>query len=103
MSFGPLVPVTSMAGRLAVIGLGCVFLVLFLMAAARLSRSFFNGFLVAIGTFLSFDMILFHWVFQLHRLTSGPEANFLEPFFVALGVVFVFVGLWRERSTRVSA
>ena len=101
MSFGPLVAVTSMAGRLAVIGFGVLCLILFLMAAARLSPSFFNGFLVAIGTFLSFDMILFHWVFQLHRLTSGPEANVLEPLFVGLGIVFVIVGLRRERSTRV--
>jgi uncharacterized membrane protein len=62
-----------------------------------------NGFLVAIGTFLSFDMILFHWVFQLHRLTSGPEANVLEPFFVLLGVVFIVIGLRRERSARTAA
>jgi uncharacterized membrane protein len=103
MSFGPLVAVTSMAGRLAVVGLGCACLVLFLMAAARLSRSFFNGFLVAIGIFMSFDMILFHWIFQLHRLTNGPEANFLEPFFVGLGVAFVIIGFRKERSTRVAA
>ena len=103
MTFGPLVAVTTMAGRLLVIGLGCVCLVLFLMAAARLSSSFFNGFLVAIGIFMSFDMILFHWIFQLHRLTSGPEANVLEPAFVALGVAFVIVGLRRERSRRVAA
>ena len=78
MGFGPLIAVTTMAGRLAVIGLGVVSLVFFLMAAARRSRAFFNGFLVAVGTFLSFDMILFHWVFQLHRITSGPAANVLE-------------------------
>lgn len=103
MTFGPLFAVTSMAGRLAVVGLGCLCLVLFLVAAARLSPSFFNGFLVAIGIFMSFDMILFHWIFQLHRLTSGPEANVLEPFFVGLGIVFVVVGLRRERLTRVAA
>ena len=103
MTFGPLVTVTSMTGRLAVVGLGCLFLVLFLAAAARLSPSFFNGFLVAIGIFMSFDMILFHWIFQLHRLTRGPEANVLEPFFVVLGVAFVIVGLRRERSMRVAA
>ena len=98
MSFGPLIAVTTMAGRLWVVALGCGFLVLFLFAAARLSRSFFNGFLVAVGMFMSVDMILFHWIFQLHRLTSGPEANVLEPFFVVLGVAFIVEGLRRERS-----
>ena len=97
MSFGPLIPVSTMSGRLAVIGFGCLCLVLFLVLAKRVSPAFFNGFLVAIGTFLSFDMILFHWVFQLHRLTSGPEADVLEPFFVLLGVAFIVVGLRRER------
>ncbi len=48
-------------------------------------------------------MLLFHWVFQLHRLTSGPEANVLEPFFVLLGVVFIVIGLRRERSARTAA
>lgn len=99
MSFGPLIPVTTMSGRLAVVGLGCVLLVLFLVAAARRSRAFFNGFLIAVGTFLTVDMILFHWIFQLHRITSGPEANILEPFFVGLGAVFIVVGMRRERRT----
>ena len=97
MNFGPLIAVTTMAGRLAVIGFGCLCLVLFLIAASKRSRSFFNGFLVAIGLFLSFDMILFHWIFQLHRITSGPEANVLEPLFVALGIAFIVVGLRRDR------
>ena len=75
MSFGPLIPVTTMAGRLGVILLGVVFLVWFLSLSMRFGPSFFRGFLVAVGAFLSFDMILFHWVFRLHRITSGPEAD----------------------------
>jgi uncharacterized membrane protein len=102
MSFGPVFAVTTMGGRIAVVAFGCLCLVVFLVAAGRLSRSFFNGFLVAVGTFLSFDMILFHWVFQLHRLTSGPEANVLEPLFVLLGVAFIVIGLRRERSAPVA-
>jgi uncharacterized membrane protein len=100
MSFGPLIPVTTMAGRLGVILVACLFLVAFLVLAARVGPSFFRGFLVAVGTFLSFDMILLHWVFRLHRLTSGPEADFVEPAFVVLGLVFVVVGLRSERASQ---
>ncbi|HXY30541.1 MAG TPA: DUF2243 domain-containing protein [Gemmatimonadaceae bacterium] len=98
MSHIPLIPVTTMAGRIGVVLLGCVLLVVFLAGAARLSPSFFRGFLVATGTFLSVDMILFHWIFRIHRLTSGPEADVMEPLFVVLGVVFIVVGLRGERA-----
>jgi hypothetical protein len=93
MNFGPLIPVTTMAGRLGVIGFAVICLIFFLVLARRRGDSFFRGFLVAIGTFLSFDMILLHWVFRLHRLTSGPEADVIEPLFVVLGVAFIVYGL----------
>jgi hypothetical protein len=102
MNFGPLIPVTTMAGRLGVIGFAVVCLIFFLALSKRRGELFFRGFLVAIGTFLSFDMILLHWVFRLHRLTSGPEADVIEPLFVVLGVAFIAYGL-RSETPKASA
>ena len=102
MSFGPLVPVTTMAGRVGVILLAVAFLVLFLALAKRRGDEFFRGFLVAVGTFLSFDLVVLHWVFRLHRLTIGPEADVIEPMFLVLGIVFIVYGL-RVTRTRASA
>jgi len=97
MSFGPLIPLTTMAGRVAAVLLGCAILVLCLVAAKRYaSPSFYHGFMVSAGVFLSFDMILFHWVFRLHRITSGPEADIIEPLLVLVGIALVAYGLARE-------
>jgi hypothetical protein len=63
----------------------------------RYNSSFFNGFLAAVGLFLTVDNILFHWIFQLHRMTSGPEADILEPLFVLLGFVMVLY-TWRKEG-----
>ncbi|WP_366414841.1 DUF2243 domain-containing protein [Paenibacillus sp. GP183] len=60
------------------------------------SPSFFNGFVVATGLFLSFDILVFHWIFKLHRITNGPEANVLEPIFVCFGLLLFWQGLRRE-------
>src|SRR5262245_33987968 len=74
--------------------IGAVMLAVAIMVAGMIGsrlwfpRPFFHGFLVATGLFLSFDIILLHWIFQLHRITSGPEANVLEPVFVAIGLAF---------------
>lgn len=75
---------------------------LILMAVFRkfFSRSFFNGFTVAVGLFLSFDIVVFHWIFQLHRITNGPEANWLEPVFVVTGIIFVTYGVKKEGSLK---
>ncbi|MDQ0221354.1 hypothetical protein ELQ35_15700 [Peribacillus cavernae] len=62
------------------------------------SRSFFQGFIEAAGLFLSFDIIVFHWVFQLHRITNGTEANWLGPILVVFGSIFVWYGIKRERQ-----
>jgi len=98
MIFGPWIPVTTMAGRLAVIALGVAVLIGCLVASHRVfSRSFFHGFMVSTGIFLSFDIVVFHWVFQLHRMTSGVEANVVEPALVLVGIVFVAYGYSRER------
>jgi len=61
------------------------------------SPPFFHGFVVATGLFLSFDIVAFHWIFQLHRVTNGPEANWLEPLFVAAGVALLVYGYRKER------
>ncbi|MQA87910.1 MAG: DUF2243 domain-containing protein [Streptosporangiales bacterium] len=89
------------AERVGVVLLGAAVVALTLGLAWRFFyRSFFNGFLVAVGVFFSFDVVVFHWVFQLHRITECPEANVIEPLLVALGIGFVTYGLMRERSKR---
>lgn len=77
-----------------------VLLILMVVFHKFFSRSFFNGFTVATGLFLSFDIVVFHWIFQLHRITNGPEANWLEPMFVAVGIIFVTYGVKKERSLK---
>jgi Predicted membrane protein (DUF2243) len=72
-----------------------VFILLFIYK--RYHSSFFHGFIAAIGLFLTVDNILFHWVFQLHRVTSGPEANILEPLFVAAGIALVYY-TWKKEE-----
>jgi hypothetical protein len=89
---------TTTTQRILAVQVGAVILLLMLvLVRRRFARSFFHGFLVAVGTFLSFDIVLFHWVFKLHRITSGSEANAIEPLLVALGIGFVTYGVRRER------
>ena len=84
-------------GRVAVVLLGAATLVLTLALARRSSSSsFFRGFLVAVGVIFSFDIVVFHWVFGLHRITAGTEADVIEPIVVATGVAFVALGLRNE-------
>jgi uncharacterized membrane protein len=91
-----LMPETS-GGRVAVVLLGAVILIFTLALARRLySASFFRGFLVSVGVFLSFDVVVFHWIFGLHRITSGQEADVIEPIVVVIGAAFVIYGLRRE-------
>ncbi len=99
LAFEPPVPET-MAGRVAVVLLAVAILILTLVLAGRLgSSSFFHGFLVAVGVFLSIDIVVVHWIFRLHRVTGGPEANVIEPILVAAGAAFVIYGLRRERRS----
>jgi uncharacterized membrane protein len=90
--------VTTMAGRITVLALGAAVFIACAEAARRYSRAFFHGFLVSAGIFLSFDVVVFHWLFGLHRVTSGPEANIIEPLAVLLAIVFIAYGLSGERS-----
>lgn len=93
----------TQAQRIGAVFLGMLVLLILMAVFYRFfSRSFFNGFTVAAGLFLSFDIVVFHWIFQLHRITNGPEANWLEPLFVVFGSVFVWFGIKKERSAGVS-
>lgn len=76
----------------------CVLFILMGIFYRFFSKAFFNGFTVATGLFLSFDIVVFHWIFQLHRITSGPEANWLEPLFVIAGIILVWQGISKERK-----
>lgn len=67
------------------------------------SPAFFNGFIVATGLFLSFDIVVFHWIFRLHRITSGPEANYFESIFVCFGVILVWQGVRRELRNKINS
>jgi hypothetical protein len=94
---------TTMGGRIAVVLLGVAILLLTLMGARRwYPPSFFRGFAVAVGIFLSFDIVVFHWLFRLHRITAGPEADVIEPILVAVGVGLVAVGLRGESRSSVA-
>ncbi|MBD0382839.1 DUF2243 domain-containing protein [Paenibacillus sedimenti] len=82
-----------------------IIVLLILMAVFHkfFSKSFFNGFTVATGLFLSFDIVVFHWIFQIHRITNGPEANWLEPVFVVTGIIFVTYGIKKEGSSKITS
>jgi hypothetical protein len=94
----------TMAGRIGAVMLA-VAIIVAAMIGSRLwfPRPFFHGFVVATGLFLSFDIVLLHWIFQLHRITSGPEANVLEPIFVVVGVGFLVFGIRGERVKSIVA
>ncbi|MFD1357210.1 DUF2243 domain-containing protein [Fictibacillus halophilus] len=89
----------TISERIGAVFLGVVILLLILLFIyKRYNSSFFHGFIAAIGLFLTVDNILFHWVFQLHRVTSGPEANVLEPLFVLVGICFVYYTWKKEKQ-----
>jgi uncharacterized membrane protein len=91
------------AERIGAVGVGIIVLLLLIVLFYRLfPKSFFHGFIVATGLFLSFDIVVFHWIFQLHRITSGPEANWLEPIFVVTGTLFVIYGIKKEKTIMIS-
>lgn len=89
--------------RIGAVGFGILILLLLMILFYRLfSKSFYHGFIVATGLFLSFDIVVFHWIFQLHRITSGPEANWLEPLFVLGGTILLIIGIRKERASSIS-
>jgi len=92
---------TTMPERLGSVLVAVVlFVVLAYLAFRFFSRSFFHGFIVAAGLILSLDIVLLHWIFQLHRITNGPEADLLEPLFVLCGIALTAIGVRRETATK---
>jgi predicted membrane protein DUF2243 len=79
------------------LGAGILLLMLALVWR-RFPRTFVHGFVVAAGVFLSVDIVVFHWILRLHRITAGPEADVIEPVLVALGAGFLTYGLLGERA-----
>jgi len=88
---------TTLPERLGSVSAAVIlFLILAYLAFHFFSRSFFHGFIVSAGLILSLDIVFLHWIFQLHRITSGPEADVLEPLFVLCGIALTIVGVKRE-------
>ncbi|MEH7116459.1 DUF2243 domain-containing protein [Neobacillus vireti] len=85
--------------RIGAVFFGIIVLLLLMLVFYRyFSKAFFNGFTVATGLFLSFDIVVFHWIFKLHRITNGPEANWLEPIFVVFGIIAIWIGIKQEKG-----
>jgi uncharacterized membrane protein len=59
-----------------------------------------NGALIALGVMAILDNVLVHWILRLHRAVPGPHVLEIEIGLVALGVVLVGLGIWRERRAR---
>lgn len=94
---------TSAVGRIGAVLFGVIIqIILLVIFKLYFASSFFNGFVVAIGVFLIFDNVVFHWIFQLHRITNGSEANILEPLAVLIGILFLWYGLSKERYSELS-
>jgi len=92
---------TTLVERLGSVLVAAILLVLLAYLAFRFfSRSFFHGFIVAAGLILSLDIVLLHWIFRLHRITSGPEADVLEPLFVLCGIALTIIGVRREMAAK---
>jgi hypothetical protein len=90
---------STMAERLGSVAVAVAILVVLCVVVYRLfSRSFLHGFIVASGLVFSVDIVLLHWIFQLHRITSGPEADVLEPIFVIVGAAMAAIGIRRENA-----
>jgi len=93
-----LYPVTTPAAQLAVIAAAVAVLIAFLVWSERAtSASFFRGTLAGIGLVLSFDIVWVHWIFGLHHITNTQMDLVLEPFFVLVGLVFLWFAITRER------
>ena len=93
---------TTLLERLGAVSFGVAVLLTAIFLVRKLfSRAFLHGFVVASGTILSFDIVLFHWIFQLHRITDGPEADLLEPILVLSGVGLIWWGIRCERNVNV--
>lgn len=77
-------------------GLGTI--VFFMICAKFFLASFFHGVIAASGFFASFDIVVIHWFFKLHRLTYGPEADIIEPILVIVGILLLIYSIKKERK-----
>jgi len=88
----------SIAGRLGGVALAVLVLLgVFFVAWRFFSPSFFYGVVAMAGLFLSLDVVLVHWILGLHRVTSGPEADWLEPLLVIAGAGLLVAAVIGER------
>lgn len=71
-----------------------------LMRRTERNRAFVNGALVAAGLIAVVDNVVAHWLLGLHRAVPGPLAGTVEAALVGLGVVILFIGVWREATGR---
>ncbi len=87
----------TLAGKLGALAFGAAALAgCIVWTKRKFPPSFYHGFIVSTGLFFSFDIVAFHWIFGLHRITDGPEANAIEPILVAVGIVLLVRGLRAE-------
>ncbi len=93
-------PAQTTGERLGVLAFaGAVTLLFYFISWRFFPPSFFHGVLIASGFFATFDIIVIHWIFHLHRLTYGPEAFIIELLLVITGFGMLAYGLIRERKT----
>ncbi|SER81517.1 DUF2243 domain-containing protein [Salipaludibacillus aurantiacus] len=91
----------TMAERIgALLFTGAVTLLIFYLAYRFFTCSFFNGVIFAAGFFASFDIFVVHWLFNLHRLTDGPEAIYFEVALVILGIIMIVFSLGNEKKIK---
>lgn len=70
------------------------------MSRNQRNDGFLNGALIALGTLAVVDNVVGHWVLELHRVYPGQWAFQVEIGLVALGVVLLIIGIWRETRAR---
>ncbi|MEB1805836.1 MAG: hypothetical protein LPK26_00750 [Bacillaceae bacterium] len=90
---------TTTVERLSALAFGGAGTILFFIICRKVfSLSFFHGVLAASGFFASFDIVVFHWLFRLHRLTYGPEADIIEPILVVIGIILLVYAVRKEKN-----
>ncbi|WP_078429152.1 hypothetical protein [Alkalihalobacterium alkalinitrilicum] len=90
---------TTTLERIGVLAIGGGATILFFILCRKFFPiSFFHEVIAASGFFASFDIVVFHWIFNLHRLTNGPEADLIEPILVLIGIILFIYGIQKEKK-----
>lgn len=55
-----------------------------------------DGAMIALGVTAVVDNVMVHWLLELHRAGPGEHALRIELALLALGIVLIAVGTWRE-------